>query len=51
MDPENEYRYEPIVLRCHACKAVARETNDLSESKADFKGLMIGVHLEGVRRG
>lgn len=51
MDPENEFRYEPTVLRCHACKTVAREADSLSESKANLKGLMIGVHLEGGRRG
>jgi hypothetical protein len=49
--PENEFHYETTVLRCHACKTVAHKANELSESKAKPEGLMIGVHLEGVRRG
>lgn len=48
---ENEFRYRPTVLRCHACNTVAREADGQVESKANTKGLMIGVHLEGGRHG
>lgn len=47
---ENEFRYESTALVCHACRAVARHAENLSETKANVKGLMIGVHLEGGRR-
>jgi len=48
---ENEFHYKPTVLVCHACRTVARQAEDLSESKANTKGLMIGVKLEGGGHG
>jgi len=51
MDPENEFRYRPTVLRCHACKTVADAADNLSEQKTKTGGLMIGVKLEGGRHG
>ena len=50
MGKANEFHYSPTVLRCHACKTVARKADDLADSK-DTKGLMIGVKLEGGGHG
>lgn len=52
MAAENEDGYRPSALRCHGCAAVARESERFSSApNANLKGLMIGVHLEGVKHG
>lgn len=47
MDAENEFRFQPTVLVCHGCRAVAKESERLAESKMNTKGLMIGAHMKG----
>lgn len=47
MSPDNEFRYRSTVLRCHGCAAVARESENLVDAKANTRGLMIGVELKG----
>ena len=46
-DSKNEFRYSPTVLVCHGCRKVATESEKWAESKANTRGLMIGVHLKG----
>lgn len=43
MSPDNEFVYAGEAMRCHACKAVARESERFAQPGADHSGLFIGV--------